>query len=297
MQKPVDSPEHKTRAGREGRTALAAQLLISPAFLWILLFFLIPLVIMLVYSFCQRGRFGGVVWNFTFSNYLQILNPLYLKPILRSFWMAIVTTILCLFMGYPVAYYISERSPRIRNILFILIILPFWTNFVVRTYSWMIILREGGLINTVLTKLELIEEPLQLLFTKKAVIIGLVYGYLPFMVLPLYASIEKVDRSLIEAARDLGANGFRTFWRVMLPLTMPGIIAGSILVFVPTLGAFITPDLLGGAKETMIGNLIQNQYLKVRNWPFGSAMSFILLGIVLAMLLIYFRFGGAEEEQ
>jgi spermidine/putrescine transport system permease protein len=201
-----------------------------------------------------------------------------------------------LIIGYPTAYYISKRNQRFKNILFILIIVPLWTNFIVRTYAWMIILREGGLANTILMRLGLIEEPLQLLFTQKAVVIGLVYGYLPFMILPLYASIEKLNPSLLEAARDLGANGFQAFWRVMFPLTLPGIIAGSILVFVPTLGAFVTPDLLGGAKQTMMGNLIQNQYLKVRNWPFGSALSLILLAIVLIMLFVRIRYGDAEED-
>lgn len=297
MQKPVGLSKRKTLVAAKSRVHRSAQLLITPAFLWLLLFFLIPLGIILVYSFCQRGRYGGVVWDFTFGNYLQILNPLYLKPILRSFWLAIVNTVLCLIIGYPTAYYISKRKPRVKNILFILTIVPFWTNFIVRTYAWMIILREGGLVNTMLMRLGLIEEPLQLLFTQKAVIIGLLYGYLPFMVLPLYASIEKLNPSLLEAAHDLGANSFQSFWRVMFPLTRPGIIAGSVLVFVPTLGAFVTPDLLGGAKQTMMGNLIQNQYLKVRNWPFGSALSLILLAMVLIMLFVYIRSGSAEEDQ
>lgn len=277
---------------------LGASLLISPALLWLLLFFLIPLGIMLVYSFCQRSRYGGVVWDFTINNYLKVSKPIYLKPVLRSFWVATVNTIICLLIGYPAAYYISSRpTVKVKNILLLLIILPLWTNFVVRTYAWMVILREGGVINTILMKLNLIEKPLELLFTKKAVIIGLVYGYLPFMIWPLYVSIEKVDRSFLEAANDLGANRLQTFFRVMLPLTLPGIAAGSILVFIPTLGAFVTPDLLGGAKDMMIGNLIQNQYVKVRNWPFGSALSFILLIIVLALLLLYVRFGGNEETE
>jgi spermidine/putrescine transport system permease protein len=253
---------------------------------------------MLVYSFCQRGRFGGVVWNFTVNNYSRVLNPIYLKPVLRSFWVAVVNTIICLIIGYPAAYYISSRSTaKVRNILLLLAILPLLTNFVVRTYAWMVILREGGVINTILMKLNLIENPLELLFTKKAVIIGLVYGYLPFMIWSLYVSIEKVDRSFLEAAYDLGANRFQTFFRVMLPLTLPGILAGSILVFIPTLGAFVTPDLLGGGKDIMIGNLIQNQYMKVRNWPFGSALSFILLIIVLGLgsLLLYFQSRSGEE--
>jgi spermidine/putrescine transport system permease protein len=274
-----------------------AGLLVSPAFFWLLFFFLVPLGIILVYSFCQRARYGGVVWDFTFSNYLQVLNPIYLKPILRSFWISVANTVLCLLIGYPTAYYISRRTPGVKNILLLLVILPFWTNFLVRTYAWIIILREGGLVNTILMKLSLIEAPLKLIFTQKAVVIGLVYGYLPFMILPLYASIEKVDLSLLEAAYDLGANRFQTFMRVMLPLTLPGIVAGSILVFVPTLGAFVTPDLLGGAKEMMIGNLIQHQYLKVRNWPFGSSLSFILLSVVLVLLFFYIKFGGTEENQ
>jgi len=277
---------------------LGAGLLVSPALLWLLLFFLIPLGIMLVYSFCQRSRYGGVVWDFTIDNYLKVSKPIYLKPVLRSFWVATVNTVICLLIGYPAAYYISSRpTVKVKNILLLLVILPLWTNFVVRTYAWMVILREGGVINTILMKLNLIEKPLELLFTKKAVIIGLVYGYLPFMIWPLYVSIEKVDRSFLEAANDLGANRFQTFFRVMLPLTLPGIVAGSILVFIPTLGAFVTPDLLGGAKDMMIGNLIQNQYVKMRNWPFGSALSFILLIIVLALLLLYVRFGGNEETE
>ena len=277
---------------------LGASLLISPALLWLLLFFLIPLGIMLVYSFCQRSRYGGVVWDFTINNYLKVSKPIYLKPVLRSFWVATVNTIICLLIGYPAAYYISSRpTVKVKNILLLLIILPLWTNFVVRTYAWMVILREGGVINTILMKLNLIEKPLELLFTKKAVIIGLAYGYLPFMIWPLYVSIEKVDRSFLEAANDLGANRLQTFFRVMLPLTLPGIVAGSILVFIPTLGAFVMPDLLGGAKDMMIGNLIQNQYVKVRNCPFGSALSFILLIIVLALLLLYVRFGGNEETE
>ena len=274
----------------------SAGLLVSPGLFWLLCFFLIPLGVVFAYSFCQRARYGGVVWDFTFDNYLQVLNPIYLKPILRSFWISVVNTAFCLFIGYPTAYYISRRPQKVKNILLILVILPFWTNFLVRTYAWMIILRDSGLVNTILMKLGLIEEPLKLLFTQKAVIIGLVYGYLPFMILPIYASIEKLDSSLFEAAYDLGANRVQTFLRVMFPLTLPGIVAGSILVFVPTLGAFVTPDLLGGAKEMMIGNLIQHQYLKVRNWPFGSALSFILLSIVLVLLFLYIKLGNAEER-
>jgi spermidine/putrescine transport system permease protein len=255
---------------------------------------------MLVYSFCQHTYNSnvrtGVSWVFTLENYLNAFDSAYIQAIFRSFWIAIANTLICLVIGYPIAYYISRKPPKLRSILFILVIIPFWTNFIVRTYAWMVILRENGLINTVLMRMGLINEPLQLLFTNGAVITGLVYGYLPFMILPLYASIEKVNPSLLEAAYDLGANRFQTFLRVMLPLTMPGIIAGSILVFIPTLGAFVTPDLLGGAKVMMIGNVIQNQFTKVRNVPFGSALSFILLSAVLIMLFFYVRFGNSQDE-
>ncbi|MGQ9610523.1 MAG: ABC transporter permease [bacterium] len=245
----------------------------------------------------EGPRLSIYLKSITLGNYLSALNPVYLEAIVRSFWMAMANTLICLVIGYPVAYYISHRSIRVKNILLILTILPFWTNFLVRTYAWMVILRGEGLINTILIKLGLINEPLQLLFTSGAVLTGLVYGYLPFMILPLYASIEKVNPSLLEAAYDLGANRIQTFLRVMLPLTYPGIIAGSILVFVPSLGAFVTPDLLGGAKVIMIGNLIQNQFLKVRNYPFGSALSFILMGVVLILLFFYVKLGEKEDTQ
>ncbi len=280
------------------RDDLRAGLLISPAFFWLMVFFLIPLCILFVYSFCQKGVYGGVTWNFTLDNYRNVLNPIYINIVLYSFWVAFLNTVICLIIGYPMAYYISTRkSARLKNSLILLVILPFWTNFLVRTYSWMILLRDSGLINTLLLSAGFIDEPLKLLFTKTAVIIGLVYGYLPFMVLPLYASIEKVDPSLMEAAHDLGANSFKAFLRVMLPLTFPGIVAGCILVFVPTLGAYITPDLLGGAKDMMIGNLIQMQFLKSKNWPFGSSLSFIVMIIVLALLVLYIKFGDLEEER
>ena len=279
---------------------LTPMVLISPAMLWLLIFFLIPLGIMLVYSFCQHTYASnvrtGVSWVFTFENYLNAFDSAYMQAILRSFWIALVNTLICLVLGYPIAYYISRQPPKLKNILLALIIIPLWTNFIVRTFAWMVILRENGLINTILMRLGLINEPLQLLFTSGAVITGLVYGYLPFMIYPLYASIEKVNPSLLEAAYDLGANRVQTFLKVIVPLTMPGIIAGSILVFIPTLGAYVTPDLLGGAKVMMIGNVIQNQYMKVRNPPFGSALSFLLLISVLVLTFLYIKFGNTQEE-
>ncbi|MGB3404571.1 MAG: ABC transporter permease [Microcoleaceae cyanobacterium] len=273
----------------ETRKRTTLLVLLLPATIWLTLFFILPLLIVLIYSFLERGTYGGVAWEFTFRNYQRLLSPLYLNIFLRSVGLAAFTTITCLFIGYPLAFFVATRPPRWRNLLLFLVIIPFWTNFLVRTYAWIIILRAEGVINTLLQTLNLIDQPLNLLFTPFAVIIGLIYGYLPFMILPLYATLERFNFSLIEAAHDLGANDFRTFIRVIFPLTLKGIIAGSILVFIPALGAFITPDILGGAKTLMVGNVIQNQFLQARNWPFGSALSMILMLLVIVPVVIYFR--------
>lgn len=268
--------------------------LIFPATLWLVIFFAVPLLAVLAISFMQRARFGGVIAEFSIDSYLRLLNPTFLTIFLNSLQMALVTTVLCLIFGYPLAYFIARSRPGLRNALLLLVIIPFWTNFLVRTYAWMIILRQEGLVNLALQSLGLTSEPLDLLFTPTAVIIGLVYGYLPFMVLPLYAAIEKFDFSLVEAAQDLGANEIRAFRHVMLPQTLPGIVAGCILVFIPSLGAYITPDILGGAKVMMIGNLITQQFLRARHWPFGSALSILLMAVVAIGILIYYRSGGEE---
>ncbi|MGL5080002.1 MAG: ABC transporter permease [Microcoleaceae cyanobacterium] len=269
--------------------------LLLPATCWLLLFFVLPLLIVLIYSVLERGTYGGVNWTFTGENYQRLANVLYLKVFWRSLTLAIFTTVACLVLGYPLAFFIITRPSRWRSILLLLVIIPFWTNFLVRTYAWMVILRREGIVNSLLVSLQIIDEPLNLLFTPLAVMIGLVYGYLPFMVLPLYATLERLDFTLVEAAQDLGANDLRTFWRVVLPLTQPGIVAGSILVFIPALGAFITPDILGGAKTLMIGNLIQNQFLQARNWPLGSALSTVLMLLVLVPVLWYFRTNRSER--
>jgi spermidine/putrescine transport system permease protein len=271
--------------------------LISPAALWLLIFFLIPLVLVLLVSLGERGEAGQVVYSWTLKNYTRFFSQiggryLYVQIFSRSLAIALMNTLLCLLVGYPLAYFIARQPTNRRNALLLLVMIPFWTNFLVRTYAWMIILRDTGVINNLFLTLGLISQPLPLLYNRGAVILGLFYGYLPFMVLPLYASIEKLDFSLIEAAQDLGANALRTFLRVILPLTMPGIVAGSIIVFIPSIGAYVTPDLMGGAKVTMVGNLLQQQFLKVRDWPFGSAAGFILMVTVLAATLIYFRSGG-----
>ena len=203
--------------------------------------------------------------------------------LLRSLWIATASTLGCLLLGFPLALFIS-RSGRRKNLYLSLVILPFWTSFLVRTYAWMFLLRDTGLVNATLQKLGLIHDPLPLLYNDGAVIIGLVYSYLPFMVLPLYATLERLDKSLLEAAADLGARPLQAMWRVVVPLCAPGIRAGFVLVFIPCLGAYLTPDLLGGGKSVMVGNLIQNQFTSARDWPFGSALSLVLMGIVMALL-------------
>jgi spermidine/putrescine transport system permease protein len=274
------------------RPGLGILALIFPSLFWLIVFFLIPLVIVFVYSFLKRGPYGQIEWEFNLQNYARFFDPLYLRVFARSFKIAGITTLVCFLLGYPMAYWMATRPPRWRNTLLLLLMIPFWTNFLVRTYAWILILRDSGLVNNALMSLGLISQPLPLFGNDLAIIIGLVYGWFPDMVLPCYAAIERLDFSLVEAAQDLYANELRAFGRVIFPLTLPGIVAGSILVFIPSLGAYVTPDLLGGAKSVMIGNVIQSQFLSVRDYPFGSAFSFVLMAMMLIATLLYFRVGG-----
>ena len=271
-------------------TGAKRRLLLAPAFLWLLLFFLLPLGLIVVMSFAERGLYGGVRWTFGLQNYRRALEPLYLWVYGRSFALAAVTTGLCLVISYPVAYYIALRAdPRWKHLLLVLSILPFWTSFLLRTYAWMFLLRVEGFVNTTLLALGVIERPISwLLYSNFAVVIGQVYGELPFMILPLYVALERLDVRVIEAAMDLGANRLQVFRRIVLPLTMPGIITGTVLVFIPSVGAVITPDMLGGAKSAMIGTVIQNQFVQ-RNHPMGSALSVLLIVVVLVLLLLASR--------
>lgn len=283
--------------------------LVLPTWLVLGLGLVVPLVLVLVISFAQRGTYGGlrpiddwagyVLSGRFLANYVRSLEPLYLQIYWRSVWMAVATTVLCLLVSYPAAYYIAVLAPaRFRNALLGLVVVPFWTSFLIRTYAWMLILRGEGLVNTVLLGAGIIHHPLELLYNDFAVMIGLVYGELPFMILPLYASLEKLDLTLLEASSDLGANHVATFFRVTVPLTMPGIVAGVILVFIPSIGQFVVSDLLGGAKTILVGNLIQNQFAVARNKPFGAAIAFELTAVVLVLLLayaLYARRRGGEE--
>jgi len=257
---------------------------------WVLMagLFGAPLAIVFGYSFLTRGYYGGVAKPWTLDNYQRLFDPLYATILLRSFIMAFAATGLCLLLAFPAALFIS-RSVKHKNLYLQLVMLPFWTSFLVRTYAWLFLLRDTGLINTALQKLGIIHSPLPLLYNDGAVLLGLVYAYLPFMVLPIYATLERLDPSLPEAAADLGARPWATLLRVIVPLARPGIIAGAVLVFIPCLGAFLTPDLLGGGRTVLVGNLVQNQFTTGRDWPFGSAVSALLMLLVTLLVWEFLR--------
>jgi len=263
----------------------------APAYVYLTFFFILPLIIVFVFSFASRSRTGKPLladWNL--DSWIKLLDPLVRTIAVRSLWMAILNTVICLIIGYPFAYWIATRAKRsTRTFLLVLVLIPFWSNFLVRTYAWRTLLGNDGLVTQFGEATGLWGR---MLFTEPAVFIGLFYGYLPFVVLPLYAAIERIDWSLVEAARDLYASGSQAFRRVTLPLSKPGIIAGSVLVFIPSLGAYVTPDILGGAKTTLLGNYIVTQFGGARNWPFGASLSSAILIVMLLATLFYFRSDG-----
>ncbi len=267
---------------------------LAPSVLILATLFLIPLLIVAVYSVQSRGAYGGVTLPWSLESYARIFDPLYLKILWRSFWVAAVSTLICLLLGFPLALFISRAGPR-RGLYLQLVMLPFWTSFLIRTYAWMFLLRDTGLINTALLATGLIRQPLPLLYNDFAVILGLVYGFLPFMVLPLYTNLEKLDPALLEAAADLGARPLTALARVTLPLCRPGMMAGGILVFIPCLGAYLTPDLMGGGKSIMIGTLVQNQFTTARDWPFGAALSLFVMALTLGLLYLVSKRSGRED--
>jgi spermidine/putrescine transport system permease protein len=284
------------------REGAQGALLVAPTMVWLGIFLLIPLVLIVVISFATRGQYGDVVYVFSLKTYRALLDKQYFAILWDSTWIAFLTTTCGLVIGYPLAYFIARSNPRYKSLFLFLVLVPFWTNFLIRIYAWMIILRGQGVIGSVMTSLGLMQglgerifNQIQL-YTPGAVLIGMVYEFLPFMILPLYSSLEKLDPSLLEAAADLGARPWRTFLRVTLPLSLPGIVAGSILVFVPAMGMFVVPDLMGGARTVLVGNLIRNQFLVARDWPFGSAASMLLTALTLLVTLIYTRFFGFGEE-
>lgn len=281
-------------ARRERRSLFG---LLFPGLFWLILFFAMPLVVILLYSFLTPGPTGNVIWRFTLDNYITLFTKdLYVNAYVRSLWIGLLTTVICLLIAYPLALFIVQRTPRWRGLLIFLVLIPFWTNFLVRTYAWMIILANNGVINSLFQAVGLPRQTM--LNTTGAVLVGLIYGELPFMVLPIYASIDRFDFTLLEAASDLGASRFRAFLRVMLPLTMPGVAAGSVLVFIPTVGQFVVSDLLGGAKVDMLGNLLQRLFTRSNppNWPLGSAMALIFMLVLTIAIIFYFRTTTEEDR-
>lgn len=258
---------------------------------WLTLFVFLPNLMIIGVSFLTRDESELIAPLFTLSNYGRLLDPLYFEVLLHSLWLALLATSICLLVGYPFAWLLAHLPARIRPLLLFLVVVPFWTNSLIRTYALKVLLGTRGLINGWLLDLGLIERPLQMMYTEVAVIIGLVYVLLPFMVLPLYSSIEKLNSRLLEAARDLGANGWQRLVRIILPLTLPGIIAGCLLVFLPAMGMFYVSDLLGGAKHLLIGNLIKTQFLNSRDWPFGAAISVMLTVLMALLVYCYWRAG------
>jgi spermidine/putrescine transport system permease protein len=270
-------------------------LLLGPTALWLLVFFLLPLGIILVYSFLTRSDTGSVLWEFTLDNFVRLFSDtVYLSVFWRSIWLGGLTTLLCLVVSYPMALYMVMRTQRWRTILLFLVLIPFWTNFLVRTYAWMVILSNTGLINTLVMSLG--GERMNLLYNEGAVLIGLVYGQLPFMILPIYASLDRFDFRLVEAAQDLGANRWQAFRRVMLPMTMPGIAAGSVLVFITAAGNYIVPALLGGNKVFLIGNLLEQQFGAAQNQPLGSATALVVMAVLTVGVVMYFRMTSENER-
>jgi spermidine/putrescine transport system permease protein len=298
---------------RENKSAQGT-LLVSPTLLWMIGLLIIPLLLTTVISFGRRSPDGNVIFTFTLDNYIRLggystdcengqascFNPLYLQILWRSISLAFNTTVLVILLAYPLAYFIARAHPSRRTTFLFMVLIPLWTNFVIRVYAWMMLLRTQGVINLILGWLaglfNIPFTPLEMLYTPGAVLVGMVYEFLPFMILPIFTSLEKIDNSLYEAAADLGANAIKTFWRVTLPLSMPGVVAGTILVFIPVMGTFIVSDILGGRQVILVGNLIQRQFLDARDPTFGSAASLILMIMTLIVTYFYTRKFGFGEE-
>jgi spermidine/putrescine transport system permease protein len=265
---------------------------ILPLAIAMVVFVAIPLTYIFVISFCSKQTYKMIEYKFTLQNYIDIFQPLYLKVFWDSLIMAAETTILCILIAYPFAYFVCKKGKLAKTLCMMFVIVPFFTSSIVRTYGWMIILRTEGVINSILQFFHIIKEPLQMLYTNQSVILGMAYTFLPFMILPLVSSIGKLEPSLLEASADLGANKRLTFLKITLPLTMPGIFAGTIMVFIPSLGYFYIPEMLGGSKVMLVGNMIKNQFYTARNWPFGAALSVFLIIFTLVLVGLYKKTGN-----
>ena len=269
--------------------------MVGPTALWLLLFLLVPLVYVIYISFMTKGLYGGVQSIFTLENYKNIFSVLYFKVTGKSLVMAFETALICLLISYPFAWILSKVPKKVSGLLMLLLMLPFWVNGLIRLNGWSNILRDSGFVNRMLIQLGIIDKPLTMMYTNGAVLFGMVYCFFPFMVLPLHTSISKLDKTLIEASMDLGAGPVKTFTRVVLPQTLPGIFAGTIQVFIPSLGAFFVSDVMGGGSSSYLGNLIQSQFLVARNWPLGAAFSVLLIIFTLVVLKLYTKVGSLDD--
>lgn len=278
------------------RPGIAAWLVLSPLVVWLLLFVVAPTLLLVVYSFAERDSLGRIVYNFTWENYIRAFDWKWLKILLISIWYAFLATVICLAVGYPAAYFIGRCSPRTRNILLALVMIPFWTSFLIRTYAWIMILSREGILNSFLMSAGMIAEPFPLMYTPFAIVVGLVYNYLPFMILPIYTSVERLDNAMVEAAYDLGAGPIRAFSQVIIPLTKPGIVAGALLVFIPSIAMFAITTLMGGGSNPTIGDVIHKQFTSARNQPFGAALGTLLLALFFVALWITSRMRKENEE-
>lgn len=281
------------KQGLRGKLPAAATA--GPVSIWMIIFVMLPLIYILIISFMTRNVYGGIEYTFTFDNYKEMLQPLYIKVIWKSLKLAFITTVICLLVGYPLAYWIASKPSKTSAKLLMLVMIPYWTSSLVRLYSLNLLAMPNGFLNIFLMKLHIISEPLDILYSDTMVMFGLLTAMLPFSVLPLYSSIEKLDKSLLEASKDLGANSVTTFRKITIPQTMPGIVGCVLLVFIPSLGMYYVPEMLGGGKVMLVGTLVKNQFLVTKNWPFGASLAILLIMITLAMMWIYTRVGKLDD--
>jgi len=268
----------------------------TPVIIYTITLIFIPLIYILFLSFCKSDSYGGILYEFNLNNYFTIFNITYMKVFIKSFLVAIITTFLCILIAYPFSLALITKSPQVQNLVIKLVNVPFLTNSLIRIYGWIVLLRKNGIINNFLLATNLIDKPLNLMYNYLGIIIGMVYTLLPFMILPIYSAVSKIDKSLIEAGRDLGVSEFKIFKNIIFPITLPGVFNGSLMVFIPAIGYFFITDILGGGKFMIIGNLIKNQFLTARNWPFGASLSIFLIIITFGLVSIYKKIGGKMDD-
>ena len=275
---------------------IAKKITTFPIIAYTLLVIILPLLYIFIISFYESDNYGGMIITFTLENYLKIIDIVYIKVFLKSFLIALITTIICIYIAYPLALILKKQSAKFQRVAIILVNIPFITNSLIRTYGWVVLLRKEGIVNSLIQTLHITDHPLSLMYNNFGIIVGLVYTLLPFMILPVYNAVSKLDNHLIEASYDLGASKITTFFKVIVPETLPGVFSGSLMVFIPAIGYFFISDILGGGKLMLIGNLIKNQFLTARNWPFGAAISIFLIIITFGLVKVYQKCGGNMDD-